>query len=52
MGSQEGVDLLLSAVRHIVYTRQRHDIQFGLVGGGTELQAMRELAQRSGLPTT
>ena len=49
MGSQEGVDLLLSAVRHIVYTRQRHDIQFGLVGGGTELQAMRELAQRCGV---
>ena len=33
MGSQEGVDLLLSAVRHIVYTRHRHDIHFGLVGG-------------------
>jgi len=49
MGSQEGVDLLLSAVRHIVYTRHRHDIHFGLVGGGTELQAMRELAQRSGI---
>jgi glycosyltransferase involved in cell wall biosynthesis len=46
MGSQEGVDLLLTAVRYIVYTRNRQDIHFGLVGGGTELQAMRELAQR------
>ena len=46
MGSQEGVDLLLAAVRYIVYTRNRQDIHFGLVGGGTELQAMRELAQR------
>jgi glycosyltransferase involved in cell wall biosynthesis len=49
MGSQEGVDLLLSAVRYIVHTRNRQDIHFGLVGGGTELQAMRELAQRLGV---
>jgi glycosyltransferase involved in cell wall biosynthesis len=49
MGSQEGVDLLLSAVRYIVYTCNRQDIQFGLVGGGTELQAMRELALRLGI---
>jgi glycosyltransferase involved in cell wall biosynthesis len=49
MGSQEGVDLLMSAVRYIVYTRNRQDIHFGLVGGGTELQAMRELAQRLGV---
>ncbi len=49
MGSQEGVDLLLSAVRYIVYTCNRQDIQFGLVGGGTELQAMRELAQHLGV---
>ena len=46
MGSQEGVDLLLAAVRHIVFARNRRDIHFGLVGGGTELHAMRELAQR------
>jgi glycosyltransferase involved in cell wall biosynthesis len=49
MGSQEGVDLLLNAVRYIVYTRNRQDIHFGLIGGGTELQAMRELAQRIGV---
>ena len=49
MGSQEGVDLLLAAVRYIVYTRNRQDIHFGLVGGGTELQAMRDLAQRIGV---
>jgi glycosyltransferase involved in cell wall biosynthesis len=49
MGSQEGVDLLLNAVRYIIYTRNRQDIHFGLVGGGTELQAMREMAQRFGV---
>jgi len=45
MGRQEGIDLLLEAVRHIVYDMGRTDIQFGLVGGGTELAAMRALAR-------
>jgi len=44
MGKQEGIDLLLAAVHHIVFKLNRHDIQFGLVGGGTELQAMQDLA--------
>jgi glycosyltransferase involved in cell wall biosynthesis len=46
MGKQEGIDLLLQAVRYIVKDLGRKDIQFGLVGGGTELPAMRELAQQ------
>ena len=46
MGKQEGIDLLLQAIEHIVKDLKRTDIQFGLVGGGTELPAMRELAQR------
>jgi glycosyltransferase involved in cell wall biosynthesis len=45
MGRQEGIDLLLEAVRHIVHHMGRTDIQFGLVGGGTELAAMRALAR-------
>jgi glycosyltransferase involved in cell wall biosynthesis len=45
MGRQEGIDLLLEAVRHIVHDMKRTDIQFGLVGGGTELAAMRALAR-------
>ena len=45
MGKQEGIDLLLQAVQLIVKHLGRTDIQFGLVGGGTELPAMRELAQ-------
>jgi glycosyltransferase involved in cell wall biosynthesis len=44
MGRQEGIDGLLQAVRHIVHVMQRQDVQFGLVGGGTELPAMRKLA--------
>ena len=46
MGKQEGIDLLLQAVQLIVHHLKRTDIQFGLVGGGTELPAMRELAKQ------
>lgn len=49
MGKQEGIDLLLQSVQHIVQTLGRTDIQFGLVGGGTELAAMRELAKTLGV---
>lgn len=44
MGKQEGIDLLLQAVQHIVHVRKRHDVQFGLVGGGTSLQDMQKMA--------
>jgi len=44
MGKQEGIDLLLQAVQLIVQQLGRTDIQSGLVGGGTELPAMRQLA--------
>jgi glycosyltransferase involved in cell wall biosynthesis len=49
MGKQEGIDLLLESVRHLVYERNRRDIQFGLVGGGTELPALKELAAQLGV---
>jgi glycosyltransferase involved in cell wall biosynthesis len=45
MGRQEGIDELLTAVRHIVYDLGRRDVHFGLVGGGTELSAMQALAK-------
>ena len=44
MGAQEGIDLLLQGVRHLVHDRGRTDIQFGLVGGGPELDALKQLA--------
>jgi len=49
MGKQEGIDLLLQAVQLIVRHLKRTDIQFGLVGGGTELPAMRQLARDLGV---
>jgi glycosyltransferase involved in cell wall biosynthesis len=49
MGKQEGIDLLLEAVDHLVHRLGRRDVQFGLVGGGTELGAMQTYAKRLGV---
>jgi glycosyltransferase involved in cell wall biosynthesis len=46
MGRQEGIDLLLEAVRQIVHVRGRQDVQFGLVGGGSSLEEMKALATK------
>ena len=44
MGEQEGIDLLIDAVEHIVRKLGREDIQFALVGGGSSLDALQRLA--------
>lgn len=49
MGKQEGIDYLLRATRHIVHDIKRTDIQFGLVGGGTELEEMKSYAHALGV---
>lgn len=49
MGQQEGIDYLLRAVRHITREMGRDDIHFGLVGGGTELEAMQAYARELGV---
>jgi glycosyltransferase involved in cell wall biosynthesis len=49
MGKQEGIDHLLRAAECIVKEMDRTDVQFGLVGGGTELDAMQELAKDLGV---
>lgn len=49
MGEQEGIDLLLEAAHHIVFTRGRQDVGFCLVGGGPSLDALRQLAHDMGL---
>lgn len=46
MGKQEGLDLLLEAIRYLVHDKMRKDIQFVLVGGGTELQEIKAMAGR------
>ena len=44
MGAQEGIDLLLQAVHHMVHVLGRRDVHFGLVGGGTALARMQQMA--------
>ena len=47
IGEQEGLDLLLESVKHIV--SERSDVQFGIVGGGTELETLKALTTDMGL---
>lgn len=44
MGKQEGIDYLLRAARYIVHDMGRTDVHFGLVGGGTSLDEMKDYA--------
>ena len=49
MGEQEGLDLLLEAVRYLVQVRGREDIQFVLVGDGTNRSTIEAMAANFGL---
>jgi glycosyltransferase involved in cell wall biosynthesis len=49
IGQQEGLDLLLEAVRHIVRVRERDDVQFVVVGSGPEQNAIGRMASDMGL---
>ncbi len=49
MGSQDGVDLLLSSIEHISREHARRDILFVLIGTGTELDRLKELSTQKGL---
>jgi glycosyltransferase involved in cell wall biosynthesis len=49
MGKQEGIDYLLRGAQHIIHELKRTDIQFGLVGGGTELEDMKAYAHELGI---
>lgn len=49
MGEQEGIDLLIDAVEHIVREQKREDIQFVLVGGGPALDDLKTLTTEKGL---
>jgi len=49
IGQSEGLDLLLSAVEHIVRTKGRSDIQFVIMGTGPEWQAITEMCERMNL---
>jgi glycosyltransferase involved in cell wall biosynthesis len=42
IGEQEGLDLLLESIQYIVERRQ--DIQFAIIGSGTELEIIKQLS--------
>ena len=47
IGVQEGLDLLMESAQYIV--QKRLDVQFAIVGGGTALEEIEELANQMGL---
>jgi len=49
IGKQEGLDLLLEAVAYLRRELHRDDTHFVIVGDGTELAALRELARQLAL---
>jgi glycosyltransferase involved in cell wall biosynthesis len=46
MGDQEGIDLLLESVAHLVHAKGREDVQFALVGGGPALENLKSLTKQ------
>jgi len=44
IGEQEGLDLLLEVVSKIICIHKRHDIQFAIIGGGTDLDRIKKLS--------
>lgn len=47
IGEQEGIDLLLESAKYIV--EQRDDVQFAIVGGGTDVEKLIQLSKEMGL---
>lgn len=47
IGEQEGLDLLLQSIKTIV--NKRSDVQFGIVGGGTDLVKIKLVSEEMGL---
>jgi glycosyltransferase involved in cell wall biosynthesis len=49
ISQSEGLDLLLESVEYIVQKRGRDDVQFVLVGGGPEWEAINQLSKKMNL---
>ncbi|MBI1383297.1 MAG: glycosyltransferase [Rhizobiales bacterium] len=49
MGAQDGVDLLIEAMAHLVHVEARNDTQCVIVGSGTELEKLEAMSRRLGL---
>jgi len=46
IGKQEGIDLLLESIAYLRQTLGRNDVQFTIVGDGTEVAALKEMSRR------
>jgi glycosyltransferase involved in cell wall biosynthesis len=46
IGKQEGLDLLLESIAYIRTELNRNDVQFAIIGGGTELAALKDMSRR------
>lgn len=49
MGSQDGLELLLESIEHIVHHDKREDTHFVLVGGGSILQELEQIIAEKNL---
>jgi glycosyltransferase involved in cell wall biosynthesis len=49
MGPQEGVDLMLQSGEHIIKKRDREDVSFVFIGGGSEIPRLKAQAATSGI---
>lgn len=49
IGKQEGIDLLLEAIAHTKQVMHRDNIQFGIIGSGTEVPALKAMSTRLGI---
>lgn len=49
MGAQDGVDLLIDAMDHLVHVDGRNDVQCAIIGSGTELPNLQRMAHEKGL---
>lgn len=49
MGAQDGVDLLIEGMAHLVNTQGRRDTQCVIVGSGTELERLKGMVAARGL---
>ena len=49
MGPQDGIDLFLLSIEHLVKNKSRHDTLFVLIGDGTERDPLKTAAKSRGL---
>ena len=49
MGTQDGVDLLLESIEHIVKQEKREDTHFVLIGGGTVISELQAIIAKKNL---